>query len=72
MEDNLNYLGKWKKTSIIYANERRTQLFRQMKNDIIFFKEMEDNLNFLINGRRFQFTYALHSLFTLLLLFDFP
>ena len=34
MEDDLNYLGIWKTTSISQANGNGPQLFIQMKNNI--------------------------------------
>ena len=34
MEDDINLLMKWKTTSIIKANERQNQFFRQMEEDL--------------------------------------
>jgi hypothetical protein len=56
MEDDPNFLAKWKTTSIFWQNGRRPQLFSKMEDDLNF-RKMEDNLNFKFfeNGRRPQF-----------------
>jgi hypothetical protein len=50
MEDNLNFLGKWKTTSFFWKMENNLNMFKERRPQ--FFFEMEDNLNFLANGRR--------------------
>jgi hypothetical protein len=60
MEDNLNFLIKWKKTSIFYKIEEE-----KMKYDLNFFlngkrpqffDKIEVDVNLLQNGRRPQFS----------------
>jgi hypothetical protein len=36
MEDDLNYLRKWKTTSVFEENGRQPQLFRKMADDLNF------------------------------------
>ena len=42
MEEDLNFAGNWKMTSICKANGRRSQ----------FLSKMEDNLNFFLNWNK--------------------
>ena len=45
MKDYLNFLAKWKTTTIFWQNGRQPQ----------FFSKMEDHLNFDENGRQSQY-----------------
>jgi hypothetical protein len=54
MEDDLKYLKELKTTSI-YVKWKRTSIFFPIKNDLILFWKMEENLNILANGRRPKF-----------------
>ena len=63
MEDDLTFSEnvrqhqfkkKWKMASIFKENERRPKIFRKWKTTSIF-KKVEDDLNFLGNGRQPKF-----------------
>ena len=47
MEDDLNYLVKWEKTSFFWSNGRRPQSFRQMEDFINLVRQIKDYLNYL-------------------------
>jgi hypothetical protein len=47
MEEDLNFLGKWKMTSICLAKGRQPQFFRKMEEEEKqFVRQLEDNLHF--------------------------
>ena len=48
MEDDLNFLGKWKTNTTGLATGRRPQILKQM----------EDSINFLVNGRHLKYLLA--------------
>ena len=66
MEENLNFLCKWMMTSTFRQNGRQPQRFRQMEDNLIILRQMEDihnllgklkltfDLNFLLDERKFQ------------------
>ena len=48
LEDDLNFWGKLKTTSIFKENGRRPQFSRKMEEDLNFFSQMKDDLNISI------------------------
>jgi hypothetical protein len=50
MEDNLNCLAKSKKNLICLAKWKTTSIFCKM-DDYLSYKEIEDELEFKLNGR---------------------
>ena len=56
LEDDLNFLGKWKTTSTFWQMEDDLNFFGKWKTTSTFLaNELEDDLNILVNGRRPQF-----------------
>ena len=47
MEDDLNYLAKWKTTSFFVQNGRRPQFFVRMEDDLNFLEK--DDLSCKVN-----------------------
>jgi hypothetical protein len=56
MEDDLNFLTKWKTTSFFFEKWKTTSMFWQNGRRPQYFGKMEDNLNSKINGRQPQFS----------------
>ena len=55
MEDDLNFLTKWKTTSIFFIKIEDDLNFQQNGRQPNFVNKMEDDLNFLQSGRQPQF-----------------
>jgi hypothetical protein len=52
MEDNLNILGKWKTTSISYANERQNLMFFATGDNFKLLSTQKTTSIFKANGRQ--------------------